>query len=133
MLAWVKNPRPSGETDFRCDQNNTLFSCNRPHTCVLKHYLNKDNSAASEDSSYSRADTRYMPVCHSSLCPQQYQWYGNTGGKKRNFKTIMELVDELPPPPAAIPSHSESQSSSLSSSESLSSVGNNNNSNGDDS
>lgn len=100
MLSWVKNPRPSAETEFKCEGNNTLFSCNRPHTCVVKHYLTKENSAATEDA-FSRADTRYMPVCHSSLCPAQYQWFGNTAGKKHNFKSIMQLVDEAPPPLAA--------------------------------
>ena len=97
MLSWVRNPKPASESSFPCENNSTVYSCSRPHTCVLKHYLNKDNSAASEDN-YSRTDTRYMPVCHSSLCPQQYQWYGNTAGRKRNFKTIMQLIEENPPP-----------------------------------
>lgn len=110
MLSWVKNPRPSSETEFKCSDNSTIFSCNRPHTCVVKHYLNKDNSAAT-DNAFARADTRYMPVCHSSLCPQQYQWFGNTGGKKHNFKTIMQLVDEVPPPPPSSPSSPSTDSS----------------------
>lgn len=96
MLTWMRNPRPVSEVDFKCaDNSTTQFVCNRPHTCVVKHYLHKDNSAASEDS-FARADTRYMPVCHSSLCPQQYQWFGNTAGRKHNFKTIMQLVDDIP-------------------------------------
>lgn len=96
MLTWIRNPRPISEIDFKCPDNSTTqFVCNRPHTCVVKHYLNKDNSAATEDS-FSRADTRYMPVCHSNLCPQQYQWFGNTAGRKHNFKTIMQLVDDIP-------------------------------------
>lgn len=103
MLSWVKSPRPATETEFKCEGNNSLFSCNRPHTCVVKHYLTKENSAATEDA-FSRADTRYMPVCHSSLCPQQYQWFGNTAGKKHNFKSIMQLVDESPPAPSSSPS-----------------------------
>lgn len=52
--------------------------------------------AASQDA-YARSDTRYMPVCHSSLCPQQYQWFGNTAGRKSGFKTIMQLVEDVAP------------------------------------
>ena len=94
MLKWVKNPLPIGETDFKCSSNNTVLSCNRPHTCVVKHYLAKDGVTAASSDNFSRQDTRCMPGCHSSLCPQQYQWFGNTNGKKSDFKTIMELVDE---------------------------------------
>ncbi|OTF80420.1 Chitin binding Peritrophin-A domain containing protein, partial [Euroglyphus maynei] len=109
MLSWMRNPKPASESSFPCENNSTVYSCSRPHTCVVKHYLNKDNSAASEDN-FSRADTRYMPVCHSSLCPQQYQWYGNTAGRKRNFKTIMQLIEENPPPPPPQSSSSSSES-----------------------
>lgn len=95
MISWMKDPKPLNELNFRCE-NATASTCTRPHTCVLKHYLTNDNSAATEDD-FSKSDTRYMPVCHSSVCPQQYQWFGNHAGKKNNFKTIMELVDESSP------------------------------------
>lgn len=92
-IAWMKDPKPLTELNFKCE-NSTASSCTRPHTCVVKHYLTNDNSAATEDN-FNKIDTRYMPVCHSSICPQQYQWFGNHAGRKNNFKTIMQLVDDV--------------------------------------
>jgi peptidoglycan/xylan/chitin deacetylase (PgdA/CDA1 family) len=92
LINWMKDPRPLTELNFKCE-NATASTCTRPHTCVLKHYITSNNSAATEDN-FSKSDTRYMPVCHSSVCPQQYQWFGNHAGRKNNFKTIMELVDD---------------------------------------
>lgn len=93
LVSWMKNPTPLTDLNIKC-VNATGSACSRPHTCVLKHYLDKDNNAATEDN-FNKADTRYMPVCHSSVCPQQYQWFGNHAGKKDNFKTIMQLVDDV--------------------------------------
>ncbi|CAG2165007.1 unnamed protein product, partial [Oppiella nova] len=98
LVSWMRDPKRISEVNFKCE-NATAATCTRPHTCVVKHYLDKDNTAATEDN-YNKADTRYMPVCHSSTCPQQYQWFGNHAGKKHHFKTIMQLVDDAVGPEA---------------------------------
>lgn len=62
--------------------------------CVLKHYLNDKNEAATSESAV-RTETRYMPVCYATnSCPTQFPWFGNVHGNGKNFKTIMQLVEE---------------------------------------
>lgn len=56
LVAWMKNPQPIGQLNFHCN-NRTTFSCNRPHTCQLKHLLDKNNAAATEEN-VVRTDTR---------------------------------------------------------------------------
>lgn len=92
LISWMKDPQPLGTWNPKCEEPKS-GACNRPHTCVLKHYLDKNGEAAQADEAV-RSDTRYMPICHPTSCPSQYPWYGNHAGSTRNFKTIMALVDE---------------------------------------
>lgn len=94
MIQWVKNPQPVNQLDhFKCENKTVFPSCNRPQTCVLKHYLDKENNAATEENAV-RSDTRYMQICHPIACPQQFPWFGNYAGRSKDFKTIMQLVEE---------------------------------------
>lgn len=97
LVNWLRNPVPVKEFKLPCESKNTSLVCNRPHTCVLKHYLNDKNEAATSENSV-RTDTRYMPVCHQSGCPSQYPWFGNIHGSSKQFKSIMQLVEEASPP-----------------------------------
>ena len=93
MVNWMREPVPLNQLNFKCANTTGHSVCNRPHTCVLKHYLDKSNNAASIENSV-RTDTRYMALCQSTSCPAQYPWYNNHAGQVRNFKTIMTLVEE---------------------------------------
>ncbi|XP_074602653.1 chitin deacetylase 7-like isoform X2 [Brevipalpus obovatus] len=98
LIQYMKNPVPLDSLNLKCENKTANSACNRPHTCVLKHYLDKNNEAAEQDKSI-RSDTRYMPLCFTQ-CPQVYPWYGNHAGSSRNFKTIMELVEDAVGPAA---------------------------------
>lgn len=93
LVDWMKNPQPLNSLNIKCENKTGISTCNRPHTCVIKHHVDKENIAATEEAA-TRTDTRYMPVCHPTACPSQYPWYGNHAGAFRNFKTIMQLVDD---------------------------------------
>ena len=93
MVNWMREPVPLNQLNFKCTNTTGHSVCNRPHTCVLKHYLDKNNGAATIENSV-RTDTRYMALCQSTSCPAQYPWYNNHAGQVRNFKTIMQLVEE---------------------------------------
>lgn len=93
LIQWMKDPQPLGSLNIKCENRTGFSACNRPNTCVLKHYLDKDNNAATQED-FVRSDTRYMPVCAPTQCPQQYPWYGNHAGSGKNFKSIMQLVDD---------------------------------------
>ncbi|XP_054166467.1 chitin deacetylase 1-like [Oppia nitens] len=93
LVEWMREPKRLSELNYKCE-NATATTCTRPHTCVVKHYLASDGYTAASEDNFSKSDTRYMPVCHSSICPQQFQWFGNHAGKKHNYKTIMQLVDD---------------------------------------
>lgn len=109
MVNWMREPVPLNQLNFKCTNATGHSVCNRPHTCVLKHYLDKNNGAATIENSV-RTDTRYMALCQSTSCPAQYPWYNNHAGQVRNFKTIMQLVEE------AVGAESSSGSSSSGSS-----------------
>lgn len=93
MVNWMRDPLPLSQLNFKCANTTAHAVCNRPHTCVLKHYLDKNNNAAMIENSV-RTDTRYMALCQSTSCPAQFPWYGNHQGSVRNFKSIMQLVEE---------------------------------------
>lgn len=93
LIGWMRDPQPIGQADFKCGNETGWQACSRPHTCVLKHYLDKENTAAEQDKSV-KTDTRYMQLCQQNACPPQFPWYGNHAGATRNFKTIMQLVEE---------------------------------------
>jgi len=97
MINWMRDPQPIGQVDFSCNNSTGFQACARPHTCVLKHYLDKDNNAAMVDTS-TRTDTRYMQLCQQNTCPSQFPWYGNHVGATRDFKSIMALVEEASGP-----------------------------------
>lgn len=109
MVNWMREPVPLNQLNLKCTNTTGHSVCNRPHTCVLKHYLDKNNGAATIENSV-RTDTRYMALCQSTSCPAQYPWYNNHAGQVRNFKTIMQLVEE------AVGAESSSGSSSSGSS-----------------
>jgi len=94
LVGWLRNPTPLKDYKPPCESKNASAVCNRPHTCVLKHYLNEKGEAATSENAV-RTETRYMPVCHQTICPPaQYPWFNNISGQSKNFKTIMQLVEE---------------------------------------
>lgn len=99
LVSWLRNPQPVRDYKPDClsNRNATAGVCNRPHTCVLKHYVGANQAASTPDNAV-RTDTRYMPVCHPVSCPVQYPWFGNHQGSSKNFRTIMQLVEDATAP-----------------------------------
>ncbi|RWS31634.1 Chitin binding Peritrophin-A domain containing protein 10-like protein [Leptotrombidium deliense] len=93
MIQWMKEPQPLSTLNFKCENRTNVSTCNRQHTCVLKHFVDKDGVASTQEASVA-SDVRYMGVCHPTTCPQHYPWYGNHAGAARNLKTVMQLVEE---------------------------------------
>lgn len=59
LVNWLRNPTPVKEFKPGCEAKNATLVCNRPHTCVLKHYLNDKSEAATSENAI-RTETRYM-------------------------------------------------------------------------
>lgn len=93
LVSWLRSPTALKDYKPGCEAKNSSLACNRPHTCVVKHYMNEKHEAATSETA-TRTETRYMPVCHPTSCPSQFPWFGNTFGNSKNFKTIMQLVEE---------------------------------------